>query len=92
MAWKEPVKLGELTVGDWLESYRLVTSPAMDADGPLNPNTDEPVVRSVVPGPYPDWHYQALAMLRLLETVNKQRTQIVSLENRIRALEKTIPG
>ena len=87
MASNQPVNLGGLTVEDWLESYRLVTAPAMDAEGPLNPNTDDPVVRSVVPGPYPDWHYQALAMRRLLETVDEQRRRIAELEFRITDLE-----
>jgi len=87
MASNTPVNLGTLTVEDWLESYRLVTAPAMDAEGPLNPNTDKPVVRSVVPGPYPDWHYQALAMRRLLETVDEQGRRLAELELRVRQLE-----
>ena len=84
------VVLSHLTVEDWLESYRQASAPAMDAEGPLNPNEPEPVVRSVVPGPYPDWHYQALAMHRLLETVVEQEKRIKDLEGRVQDLERTV--
>lgn len=90
MAQQPTVVLSNLTVEDWLESYRQASAPAMDAEGPLNPNAPEPVVRSVVPGPYPDWHYQALAMHRLLETVVKQEKRIKDLEGRVQDLERTV--
>ena len=88
MAPQHAVVLGKLTVDDWLESYRQASAPALDAEGPLNPNAAEAVVRSVVPGPYPDWHYQALAMHRLLETVVEQERRIRELEGRVQDLER----
>lgn len=90
MASKKTVRLGGLSIGDWLESYRLSAAPATHAEGPLNPNTHEIVVRDVVPGPYPDWHYQALAMLRLLEAANKQRDQIEALESEVKELRGAV--
>lgn len=89
MAPQHTVVLSKLTVEEWLESYRQASAPARDAEGPLNPNEPEPVVRSVVPGPYPDWHYQALAMHCLLQTVVEQKGRIEELETRIRDLEHT---
>ena len=90
MASTNTVKLGTLGVDGWLESYRLSAAPAMGAEGPLNPNTHEPVARDVVPGPYPDWHYQALAMLQLLEAANKQQEQIDALESEVKELRAAI--
>ena len=39
-------------------------------------------------GPYPDWHYGALALRKLLETVVEQRAEIQKLASRVRTLER----
>ena len=90
MAIKNTVNLGTLGISDWLESYRLAAAPAMNAEGPLNPNTHEVVARDVIPGPYPEWHYQALAMLRLLEAADEQRGRIEALESEVKDLRRAI--
>ena len=83
------VVLGELDLGQWLESYRQRTAAAQTADGPLNPR--EPGVFSIIPGPYSHWHYDALAMLRVIEMVVKQQQEIEALKNQVKelGLEKT---
>ena len=80
------VVLGDLKIEDWLESYRQRTAAAARADGPLNPNN--PGVFAVVPGPYSRWHYDALAMFRVIEKVVEQQREIESLMSRIQELEK----
>ena len=77
--------LSELGIAEWLEAYRHITAPAVGKRGPIRPGSG---VSDVVPGPYPDWHYVALALRKLLETVDEQESQIEELVRRVETLEK----
>ena len=92
------VKLNELTVEDWLESYRLRTRHLINrgVTGPLNPDQDG-AARDVVPGVYNNWHYDALAMLQLLAKVlelqmreKQHQEREKQLHERIRLLERVL--
>ena len=78
--------LSELGIAEWREAYRHITAPAVGKRGPIRPGSG---VSDDVPGPYPDWHYVALALRKLLEAVDKQESQIEELVRRIEALEET---
>ena len=79
--------LSELEIGAWIESFRRSTAHIRGARGPLNPN--EPgAVHDVVPGPFAGWHYVFFGLLRALEKIDEQQTEIESLRGRIGLLEK----
>ena len=78
--------LSELGIVEWLKAYRHISASAVGKRGPTRPGPGE--VYDVVPGPYPDWHYVALALRKLLETVVEQRTEIQELVARIEILER----
>ena len=78
--------LSELTIAEWLEAFRHITTPAVGKRGPIRPGSG---VSDMVPGPYPDWHYVALALRKLLETVDEQKSQIEELVRRVETLEQT---
>lgn len=78
--------LSELTIAEWLEAFRHITAPAVGTRGPIRPGSG---VSDMVPGPYPDWHYVALALRKLLETVDEQKSQIDELVRRVEALEQS---
>ena len=58
----------------------------MGKRGPIRPGSG---VSDVVPGPYPDWHYVALTLRKLLETVDEQKSQIEELVRRVETREQT---
>lgn len=78
--------LSELSIADWLEAYRHISASAVGKRGPIRPGPGK--VYDVVPGPYPDWHYVALALRKLLETVVEQESQIEELAGRVASLEQ----
>ena len=78
--------LSELGLVEWLEAYQHISASAVGKRGPIRPGPGK--VYDVVPGPYPDWHYVALALRKLLETVVKQKSEIEELASRIEALER----
>ena len=78
--------LSELGIAEWLEAYQHISAPAVGKRGPIRPGSG---VADVVPGPYPDWHYVALALRKLLETVVEQKSQIEELVRRVETLEQT---
>ena len=80
--------LSELDIAEWLEAYHHITAPAIGKRGPIR-RGPRVSVSEVVPGPYPDWHYVALALRKLLETVVEQKSQIEELVGRIETLEQT---
>ena len=79
--------LSELGIADWLEAYQHISASAEGKRGPIRPGPGK--VYDVVPGPYPDWHYVALALRKLLETVIEQKSQIEELASRVESLEQT---
>ena len=78
--------LSELDIAEWLEAYQHISASAVGKRGPIRPGPGK--VYDVVPGPYPDWHYVALALRKLLETVVEQRSQIEELTSRVETLEQ----
>lgn len=78
--------LSELGLVEWLEAYQHISASAVGKRGPIRPGPGK--VYDVVPGPYPDWHYVALALRKLLETVVAQRSEIHELASRVEALEQ----
>ena len=78
--------LSELGIAEWLEAYQHISASAVGKRGPVRPGPGK--VYDVVPGPYPDWHYVALALRKLLETVVDQRSQIEELASRVETLEQ----
>lgn len=78
--------LSELGLVEWLEAYQHISASAVGKRGPIRPGPGK--VYDVVPGPYPDWHYVALALRKLLETVVAQRSEIQELASRVEALEQ----
>ena len=80
----DEVVLSELSAEEWLRSFQSYTREAESKRGPLDRGEG---VADVVPGVYPDWHYDALAIRCLLETVIAQRQEIERLSERVRALE-----
>ena len=77
------VVLGDLPIEDWLESFRDYTRSAEGKRGPLSRSGG---VADVVPGVYPEWHYDALAIRCLLETVVAQQKEITRLSEVVRQL------
>ncbi len=80
----DEVVLSELSVEEWLRSFGDYTRSAEGKRGPLNRGAG---VSDVVPGVYPHWHYDALAIRRLLEMVIAQQKEIERLSERVRALD-----
>ena len=78
--------LSELGITEWLEGYQYISASAVGKRGPIRPGSGK--VSDVVPGPYPDWHYVALALRKLLETVVEQKSQIEELASRVETLEQ----
>ena len=78
--------LSELGIAEWLEAYQHISASAVGKRGPIRQGSG---VSDVVPGPYPDWHYVALALRKLLETVVEQKSQIEELVRRVETLEQT---
>ena len=78
--------LSELGIAEWLEAYEHISASAVGKRGPIRPGPGK--VYDVVPGPYPDWHYVALALRKLLETVVEQKSQIEELASRVESLER----
>ena len=85
---KDPrdVAWSEMTVEEWLESYRQKTHSGEGKRGSAWPM--EGVIQTVMPGPFPDWHYYAFGLRSALETVVKQQKEIEDLRGRIKLLEK----
>ena len=80
--------LSDLELKHWLKSYQQITKPAEGAEGPLWPAPG--AISEVVPGPYNDWHYTALPILRLIEHALKQEEEIGKLKLRVRTLEQML--
>ena len=78
--------LSDLGIAEWLEAYENISASAVGKRGPIRPGSGK--VYDVVPGPYPDWHYVALALRKLLETVVEQKSQIEELASRVKILEQ----
>ena len=78
--------LSELGIAEWLETYQHISASAVGKRGPIRPGPGK--VYDVVPGPYPDWHYVALALRKLLETVVAQKSEIEKLASRVESLER----
>ena len=78
--------LSELGIVEWLEAYQHISASAVGKRGPIRPGPGK--VYDVVPGPYPDWHYVALALRKLLETVVEQKSEIEKLASRVETLEQ----
>ena len=78
--------LSDLGIAEWLEAYEHISASAVGKRGPIRPGSGK--VYDVVPGPYPDWHYVALALRKLLETVVEQKSQIEELASRVKILEQ----
>ena len=78
--------LSDLGIAEWLEAYEHISASAVGKRGPIRPGSGK--VYDVVPGPYPDWHYVALALRKLLETVVEQKSQIEELASRVETLEQ----
>ncbi|MYB31891.1 MAG: hypothetical protein F4Y20_05060 [Acidobacteria bacterium] len=78
--------LSDLGIVEWLEAYQHISASAIGKRGPIRPGPGK--VYDVVPGPYPDWHYVALALKKLLQTVVDQKSEIERLNSRIEALEQ----
>ena len=78
--------LSELSIAEWLEAYQHISAPAVGKRGPIRPGPGKSC--DIVNGPYPDWHYAALALRKLLETVVEQKSEIKKLISRIEVLEK----
>ncbi len=76
--------LSELSAEEWLRSFADYTRYAEGKRGPLNRGAG---AADVVPGVYPDWHYDALAIRCLLKRVLDQQQEIERLSERVRALE-----
>ena len=81
----EDAILSDLGIAEWREAYRHITAPAVGKRGPIRLGSG---VSDVVPGPYPNWHYTALALRKLLETVGEQESQIEKLVRRVEILEQ----
>ena len=77
--------LSDLGIGEWLEAYQHISASAVGKRGPIRPGPGK--VYDVVPGPYPDWHYVALALRKVLETVVEQKLEIEELVRRVKTLE-----
>ena len=86
------VELNKLTVEDWLESYQLRTQNLINRHltGPLNPDQGGAGSDVVRGGAYLNWHYDALAMLQLLEKVIELQGREKKLQDRVRLLERVI--
>lgn len=80
----DEVVLNKLSAEEWLRSFENYTRSAKGKRGPINRGAG---VADIVPGVYPDWHYDALAIRCLLETVIAQRQEIERLSKRVRALD-----
>ena len=80
----DEVDLSKLSAEQWLRSFEDYTRSAEGKRGPLNRGAG---VADVVPGVYPDWHYDALAIRSLLQTVLDQQREIERLSERVRALD-----
>jgi len=80
----DDVALSELSVKEWLRSFENYTRSAESKRGPLNRGAG---VSDVVPGVYPHWHYDALAIRCLLKKVIDQQQEIERLSERVRALD-----
>ena len=80
----DEVDLSKLSTEEWLRSFEDYTRSAEGKRGPLNRGEG---VADVVPGVYPDWHYDALAIRCLLKTVIDQRQEIERLSERVRTLD-----
>ena len=78
--------LSDLGIAEWLEAYEHISASAVGKRGPIRPGSGK--VYDVVPGPYPDWHYVALALRKLLETVVEQKSQIEELASRVETLKQ----
>ena len=78
--------LSELDIIEWLEAYEHISASAVGKRGPIRPGPGK--VYDVVPGPYPDWHYVALVLKKLLQTVVEQKSEIQKLSSRIKTLEQ----
>ena len=86
MQEREDAILSELGIAEWLEAYQHISASAVGKRGPIRPGPGK--VYDVVPGPYPDWHYVALALRKLLETVVEQKSEIEKLASRVETLEQ----
>ena len=86
MQERDDAILSELGIAEWLEAYQHISASAVGKRGPIRPGPGK--VYDVVPGPYPDWHYVALALRKLLETVVEQKSEIEKLASRVETLEQ----
>ena len=86
MQERDDAILSELGIAEWLEAYQHISASAVGKRGPIRPGPGK--VYDVVPGPYPDWHYVALALRKLLETVLEQKSEIEKLASRVETLEQ----
>ena len=86
MQERDDAILSELGIDEWLEAYQHISASAVGKRGPIRPGPGK--VYDVVPGPYPDWHYVALALRKLLETVVEQKSEIEKLASRVETLEQ----
>ena len=86
MQGSDDAVLSELGIVEWLEAYQHISASAVGKRGPIRPGSGK--AYDVVPGPYPDWHYVALALRKLLETAVEQRSEIQELTSRIESLER----
>ena len=87
---RNDVDLSKLSAEDWLRSFEDYTRFAEGKRGPLNRGGG---VADIVPGVYRDWHYDALAIRCLLETVVKQQQEIERLSKLVRAPDPDLePG
>ena len=86
MQERDDAILSELGIAEWLEAYQHISASAVGKRGPIRPGPGK--VYDVVPGPYPDWHYVALALRKLLETVVEQKSEIAKLASRVETLEQ----
>ena len=86
MQERDDAILSELGIAGWLEAYQHISASAVGKRGPIRPGPGK--VYDVVPGPYPDWHYVALALRKLLETVVEQKSEIEKLASRVETLEQ----
>ncbi len=84
--FRDDAILSELGIAEWLEAYQHISASAVGKRGPIRPGPGK--VYDVVPGPYPDWHYVALALRKLLETVVEQKSEIEKLASRVETLEQ----
>ena len=86
MQERDDAILSELGIAEWLEAYQHISASAVGKRGPIRPGPGK--VYDVVPGPYPDWHYVALALRKLLETVVEQKSEIEKLASRVETLKQ----